>query len=107
MMPIEMADNLVKDHWSDPKASVVELKKKVMQVCLDIIKERGVDWDDVRKSRHTHAFEARQHICAFAYQVLISRMSEGEISEWLGIKRTTFRYSRVVFFEKQSEQIPA
>lgn len=106
-MPIEMADNLVSDHWSDPKASIVDLKKKVMQVCLEILHESSQDWDDVRSSRGREAYEVRQKICAFVYLVLLPRMSEVEMSDWIGIKRTTFRYSRVAYFEKHREQIPA
>jgi hypothetical protein len=107
MMPIDLADKMVTEHWSDPKASMVDLKNKTMQVCIDMLKHHDVDWGDIRTGRGQSAYLARQHICAFVYLVLIKRMSEVEMSEWLGIKRTTFRYSRVAFFEKHSEPIPA
>tara|TARA_R100000458_G_scaffold57648_1_gene64134 strand:- start:54 stop:374 length:321 start_codon:yes stop_codon:yes gene_type:complete len=105
-MPVELADLIVKEHWTDSKRNIRDLKGKVMAECHKLIDQHDVDWGDIRTGRGEKAYNARQHMCAFVYLVLFDRMSEVEMSEWLGIKRTTFRYSRVAFFEKNSEPIP-
>ncbi len=106
-MPIDLADKIVKEHWTDPNSDVGVLRQKVWNACEEILNEKNVAWDDLQKSRTQEAIKARQHVCGFIYLVLRDRMSEVEMAKWVGMGRTTFRYNRVSFFEKHREQIPA
>ena len=74
-------------------------KRIVLMVCKQILQDEGLDWEIIRGDyKNGHAVAVRRRICAFSWEVLSDFMSEVEISEFLGIKRTGFRASRLAYW---------
>lgn len=91
-------------HWSNENSTVSQLKGKCLEGCKEILNEHDVTWDEIRYDRDYKTSKAKQHVCAFIHLALLSVMSEVEMSELTGIKRTSFRYCRIAFFEKNKDQ---
>lgn len=99
------AEALKKLYWTDPAITVDTLKQRLLAACQDILDSNDMDWGDFRTSRTWDTREPRKRICATAWLVLKPWMSEHDIAEFLGIKRSRMRSSALQFFKDQREQI--
>ncbi len=102
---VNEAEGLRELYWSDPAMTVDDLKQRVLAACGDILDEHDIDWSDFRTSRAWCTRDARKRICAITWVVLKPWMSEHDIAEFLGIKRSRMRSAALQFFEDQREQI--
>lgn len=74
-------------------------KRIVLTVCKQILQDEGLDWETIRGDyKNRHVLGVRRRICAFAWEVLCDFMSEGEVSDLLGMKRTGFRAARLAYW---------
>ena len=93
-------------HLEDEKSSVAAVKGKCFAECKEILDGYDVTWDELRTDRDRKTVLAKQHVCAFIFLCLEHVMSEVEMSNLTGIKRTCFRDCRKKYLERNSEQKP-
>ena len=70
-------------------------KYVVRDMMKEILTKFGLGWGDLMSDeRSKKVREARERISVIAYNMLVPWMSEVEIADFVGMKRSTFREAR-------------
>jgi len=90
-------------YWADTDAGVGVMKQRVMGALRELIDEAGLDWEEVRTYKDRETVALRGRICFISHEVLKPWMSEGDIADYIGIKRCTFISARKAFIRRNRD----
>ena len=79
---------------SNPNLTAGQRRNLLMVQIREILDNEDLGFDEFRTSRTWKAKTLRQRICGLIFVVLEPYMSEVEMADWIGLKRTTFYYCR-------------
>ena len=84
--------------------SLAEAKKEVRSALFGMLKGTGYTYGEITNTKHHGVrLELRRRMCFLSYFVLIPWMSEVEIADFIGMKRTSFMACRRAYIEDIKE----
>lgn len=67
-----------------------EARQMVLQIKMQLMSQLGLTHEDFHTARSRSAMTARQRLAVIAHEILLGSMSDVDIAELLGMKRTTY-----------------